>query len=336
MKEELSIPKHSDGLWDGEIVQVSNHMGDQVKTVCQICLEQFSINQMHVHIRFVHNKSPLEYKEKFGNHINHIRDKVFHKCGVCSQMLLWEFNSIKHHMSRHKMTHGQYNKQFNIVPCKKGFTQKIKHDSNKPSRSEELKKRFPQEHTLTLDNNRIKPVVKENPNHDKESKIWPSIEMVKIEDPLLLREEKTIDLPEVKLKESGLDATLLQIDTFKKKHVTDNEDLELEEGEIPKRSTFGTGLEDKLIIRTVGGKIILSPDTTAKELKTTIASLIEKVFGPAFKCNVCEKIIEERNIMSCHVETHIEGISYPCHLCGKVSRTSNSRKAHKSRHHKKF
>ena len=329
MKEQQSIPKDSVGLQDGEIVKVSDHMRDQAKTVCQICLEQFSINQMHVHIRFVHNNSPLEYKEKFGNHINHIRDKVFHKCAVCSRMLLWEFNSIKHHMYRHKMTHGQYNKQFNVVPCKKGFKQKIKNYLNKHSRTKEINNRLFQEHTLTLDNNKIKPVFKENPTLDEKDRRQPSIEIVKIEDPLLVREEKTLEFDEVKLKEAGLDA-------FKKEHGTDNEDLELEEGEIPKRSTVGTSSEDKLIIPTVGGKIILSSATTAKELKTTIASLIERVFGPAFKCKVCGKIIIERNRMSCHVETHIEGISYPCYLCGKISRTRNSRKAHKSRYHKKL
>ena len=138
MKEQQSIPKDSVGLQDGEIVKVSDNMRDQAKTVCQICLEKFSINHMHIHIRLVHNKSPLEYKEPFGNHIDNICDKVFHKCAVCSQMILWEFINIKSHMYKHKMTHGQYNKQFNIVPCKKSFNQKVKNFSNKPSRHREV------------------------------------------------------------------------------------------------------------------------------------------------------------------------------------------------------
>ena len=116
MKEQQSVPKDTVALPSGEQVKMSNHMGDQVKTVCQICLDKFCINKMHVHIRLVHNKSPMEYKEQFGNHIKNICDKVFHKCAVCSQILLWEFNKIKDHMYKHKVTHGQYNKQFNVVP----------------------------------------------------------------------------------------------------------------------------------------------------------------------------------------------------------------------------
>ena len=157
IKDKISIPKDTVELPSGEIVQVSKYMVNQVKTVCQICLEKFSINHMHIHIRLVHNESPLQYKEQFGNHIDNIRDKVFHKCAICSQILLWEFNNIKTHMHRHKMTHGQYNKRFNIVPWKKSFNQKVKNFSNKPSRHREVSNRLPQKHAPTLENSDRKP-----------------------------------------------------------------------------------------------------------------------------------------------------------------------------------
>ena len=335
MKEQQRVPKDTVALPSGEQVKMSNHMGDQVKTVCQICLEQFSINKMHVHIRLVHNKSPMEYKEQFGNHIKNICDKVFHKCAVCSQILLWEFNKIKDHMYKHKVTHGQYNKQFNIVPCKKGFNPKTKHYSNKPSKTEELKNRLPQEHDLTVENNDRKPFLKENPTLDEENRRQPSRETADNKDgyPLLTREETNIDFDEVKLEEAGIDDNLLQNVTLKKEHDTDHEDSELEEGEIPKRAYFETSLEDKLTIATVGDKINLFPDITAEELKKNIASLTKKVDGPAYKCNVCDKIIKDKYQMSCHVETHIKGISYPCYLCGKVSNTRTSLRVHTSRYH---
>ena len=71
MTKQLSFPKEAVELPNGEIVQVSNNMGDQVKTVCQICCQKVSTQKMHIHTRIVHNKSPLEYKEKFGNHSDH-------------------------------------------------------------------------------------------------------------------------------------------------------------------------------------------------------------------------------------------------------------------------
>ena len=236
MKEHQGIPKYTVELPNGEIVQVSNHMGAQVKTVCQICLEQFSINQMHKHIRLVHNKSPLEYKEKFGNHIKNIRHKIFHKCAVCSQMLLWEFNHIKDHMYKHKMTHGQYNKQFNIVPCKKGLNPKLKHYSNKRSKTEELTNRLPQENNLTNGNKDKKSFLKEDPALDEENRREPSREKADIKDgyPHLTREKENIDFDEVKLEEAFVDESLLPNGNFSKDH----DDLEQEEGEIPKRAYF--------------------------------------------------------------------------------------------------
>ena len=41
MKDKISIPKDTVELPNGEIVQVSKNMVNQVKTMCQICLEFF-------------------------------------------------------------------------------------------------------------------------------------------------------------------------------------------------------------------------------------------------------------------------------------------------------
>ena len=126
----------------------------------------------------------------------------------------------------------------------------------------------------------------------------------------------------------------IQAVILKTEYATDNYDLELEEGEIPKCSNF-TKTETISENILVGSKICFPPDINKKDLKRARGSLMEKVFGPAFKCNVCDKITKERGGMTAHVETHIEGISYTCHLCGAVTRTSNAHRAHKSRYHKK-
>ena len=91
--------------------------------------------------------------------------------------------------------------------------------------------------------------------------------------------------------------------------------------------------ENKPIIPTEGGKLNLSPGTTTEDLKATIGSMMERV-DQEFKCNVCGKTATHKTVMSRHVETHIEGLSYPCSLCGKVSRSSSSLNMHYSRYHK--
>ena len=52
------------------------------------------------------------------------------------------------------------------------------------------------------------------------------------------------------------------------------------------------------------------------------------------KCIVCGKMSKTRQNMSSHIETHIEGVSYPCNLCGSVKRSSNALNLHTSRYHK--
>ena len=83
--------------------------------------------------------------------------------------------------------------------------------------------------------------------------------------------------------------------------------------------------------------------TINEELKTRLDSMMEKSQNEEFKwiCTVCGKAVKgtkrrnARKDMRQHIETHIEGLSYPCSICGKESRTSNSYRAHMSINHKK-
>ena len=73
------------------------------------------------------------------------------------------------------------------------------------------------------------------------------------------------------------------------------------------------------------------------EFKDKIESMIERATGEEykFKCNVCGKTTTAKQIMDYHVETHIEGLSYPCKICGKCFRSSNSKNVHVSKQHRK-
>ena len=74
-----------------------------------------------------------------------------------------------------------------------------------------------------------------------------------------------------------------------------------------------------------------------EDLKAKIDSMMERdVAGEkAWKCKMCGRETKHRTDMTRHVETHIEGVSYPCNQCDVVKRSSNSLHAHVSRAHRK-
>ena len=72
-------------------------------------------------------------------------------------------------------------------------------------------------------------------------------------------------------------------------------------------------------------------------LRVQINSMMEQVSDGEikWKCNVCGKTAKTKQDIGRHIESHIEGISYPCNQCGTVSRSSNSHKTHMSQKHRK-
>ena len=70
------------------------------------------------------------------------------------------------------------------------------------------------------------------------------------------------------------------------------------------------------------GKSISHLDTDKEDFKVKLDSMMEKteIGEMKFTCKVCGRAFKSRSHMREHVETHIEGLSYPCNQCGKVSR----------------
>ena len=69
------------------------------------------------------------------------------------------------------------------------------------------------------------------------------------------------------------------------------------------------------------------------DINEKIKELTEKVDG-GFLCKSCGKITRDLRNHRRHVETHINGLSFPCEFCDKVFRYSNSRNIHIHKHHK--
>jgi len=59
-------------------------------------------------------------------------------------------------------------------------------------------------------------------------------------------------------------------------------------------------------------------DTT--ELDQKIKSMIDVIDG-VFTCKVCGKTAKLKTNLNNHIETHIEGLSFPCQQCEKTFRS---------------
>ena len=99
--------------------------------------------------------------------------------------------------------------------------------------------------------------------------------------------------------------------------------------------------EDCLTIPVDAGNLVLPLDTNKEGLEAWLDTMMAKAEDGAiqFSCNVCGKTakgngwaIVKRNMRQ-HIETHIEGLSYPCNKCGKVCRTSHRLSDHARRYH---
>ena len=87
-------------------------------------------------------------------------------------------------------------------------------------------------------------------------------------------------------------------------------------------STF----EDKITIQ-------MSTDDM-NEINEKINQSFEKLSNGLFKCLLCGKITKQCGGMKQHVETHLEGLSYPCQHCGKIYRLKESLRKHTFQIHK--
>ena len=83
------------------------------------------------------------------------------------------------------------------------------------------------------------------------------------------------------------------------------------------------------------GKTIMPVGSSHEDVKTRIYSMMEKVSDGQYnwKCTVCGKPEKDRANMARHIESHIDGVSYPCDKCGTVSRSASALQKHILRNH---
>jgi len=83
---------------------------------------------------------------------------------------------------------------------------------------------------------------------------------------------------------------------------------------------------------------LISPIDTADldELDQKLYENMEKLPGGIYSCKICSKTIPggRRRDMKFHVETHMEGLTFPCNTCGKDFRSRDSLRNHMHYKHK--
>ena len=69
------------------------------------------------------------------------------------------------------------------------------------------------------------------------------------------------------------------------------------------------------------------------DLDKKIKELTDKING-VFTCKVCGKTAKDKTHLRNHIETHMEGLSFPCAFCEKTFRSRHSLVCHRSKYHK--
>ena len=81
--------------------------------------------------------------------------------------------------------------------------------------------------------------------------------------------------------------------------------------------------------------------TDISDVRKTVQQYIETDSNGKSKCTICGKEAvgnhhptTARQSLENHIETHLEGLSFPCPLCGKTFRSRNALDIHRTRNHK--
>ena len=109
----------------------------------------------------------------------------------------------------------------------------------------------------------------------------------------------------------------------------------------PKAKIHSSGREKsqgkKEVAMSVVDKVMVSHPSYQDftEVNSTVTQYIEKCVDGGYKCTLCGKVDKKQlGHLKNHIETHLDGLSFPCQLCGKTFRSRNALNIHKTRYHK--
>ena len=144
-------------------MRFSNDMKDACKALCLICKTPVYLTSLRGHTRNHHNLPIEEYKKTYGNPRKDIVEKVFHRCGICSEILLHNSDDIAFHLRRRHQdtTHKNYNAKF-MAPKKNLYLVKEEKNIPIPTEDASLDEKMK---ALTEITQRIRAICKEDVNN---------------------------------------------------------------------------------------------------------------------------------------------------------------------------
>ena len=126
---------------------------------------------------------------------------------------------------------------------------------------------------------------------------------------------------EIQIYQEDLDRFLSMAQRFKIKGLVGADEVKKEENsEMLPDNTFNS----------VDNPIQKIDTTDLTEIDEKLFENMEENSDRTWSCKICSKILPVRNNMKLHVETHVEGLSFPCNICGKIYRSRNVLRNHKA------
>jgi len=144
------------------------------------------------------------------------------------------------------------------------------------------------------------------------------------------RQNKEANMIENKKSENTFEADNKDLSTDKHNEIDSYINSKQEE-ETYDTTTISNDHETPLM--ELDNKNLELDNITDNTMKDTINGLMIKE-SDYWKCKECGKLMQEKNNLKRHIETHLKGIFFPCQLCEKMCKSSNSLSVHKSRFHR--
>ena len=147
---------------------------------------------------------------------------------------------------------------------------------------------------------------------------------------------------EIQIYQEDLDRFLSMAQRFKIKGLVGADEVKKEENSIDSfdlpQTTNHQLHQPKRKKEMLPDNTFNSVDNPIQKIDTTdLTEIDEKLFenmeensDRTWSCKICSKILPVRNNMKLHVETHVEGLSFPCNICGKIYRSRNVLRNHKA------
>ena len=111
-------------------VRFSNELEDSCRTLCKVCNASIILSKLEQHTRTKHSMTSSEYKIIHGKPV--IESLIFHKCGLCSFVLLLDSDFISQHLKTfHQITQKHYNSTYMQKRGKKSPVKNIENITDK-------------------------------------------------------------------------------------------------------------------------------------------------------------------------------------------------------------